>query len=220
MAASPHFAACPTAAHLFHLLEELTRALDDSVPYNVTFVNPFLNPLGWEQNGKACMVYDLVKELPGMMRDINREGGQPKARYLRFNLGLDSNGVRRIEGAHRLVLLATFGPPPTTALAAAPGEEEDLRVEDQCFHSCDNPACLNPLHLAWASAKENNTRVDMFETERTLLSLDKERVKVVRDKVMARKDLRMTEAKLMPVSGGIPWAGIAREIHTKFYSGV
>ena len=84
-----------------------------------------------------------------------KEGGSIKGKYLRLNLGKDEGGHSCIEGAHRLVLLATLGPPPAPASA----EEGDVPPKPWlAAHLCDNQACLNPLHLAWATYNENNVR--------------------------------------------------------------
>jgi hypothetical protein len=116
--ASPHFAACPTAAHLYHLLEQLAGALDTSVPYPKG-INPFFNPLVFNGgDAKGCMVYDHRRVHSGMAMDINKEGKQPQPRYLRLCLGKDSEGRQQMESAHRVVLLATSGPPPVIHDAA------------------------------------------------------------------------------------------------------
>lgn len=49
-------------------------------------------------------------------------------------------------GVHRLVCWAINGPPPTDMLMK------------HCMHSCNNPPCCNPLHLAWGAVKQNLSR--------------------------------------------------------------
>jgi hypothetical protein len=48
----------------------------------------------------------------------------------------------RIEGAHRVALRLTVGPPPSM-------------YESWALHSCDQPLCVNPAHLRWGSAQAN-----------------------------------------------------------------
>jgi len=55
----------------------------------------------------------------------------------------------KFEWAHRLVLSAWDGPAP-------PGHE--------ACHSCDTPACINPLHLRWGTRQDNVT--DMMTRRR------------------------------------------------------
>jgi hypothetical protein len=211
--ASPLFSASPTGAFLYHLLEQLAGALDASVTYSEG-INPFLNPLVCtSKDDKGCMVYDHRRTLPGMCKEISKEGGQQKPLYLRLYLGRNSEGARRLEAAHRVVLLATSGPPPII-VDAPPGEEED-----QCYHTCDNPACINPLHLAWASTSENNMRVYKWEQDPGALLLDLRRVEETKLRVMARKTERMREAKLKWETLTTPWINTAKEIYKQYPRG-
>jgi len=55
------------------------------------------------------------------------------------------------EAAHRLVMLAIWGPP---RLPRPPPPAVSPRWV--CMHLCGNPRCLNPLHLAWGSYQQNH----------------------------------------------------------------
>jgi hypothetical protein len=45
------------------------------------------------------------------------------------------------EVACRVVLWSYVGPPPNANM--------------MCMHICDNPRCLNPLHLYWGTMRQN-----------------------------------------------------------------
>lgn len=70
-----------------------------------------------------------------------------KKGYLSLMLGMDADGGKVWERAHRLVLLALCGPPvggwdPKTIIV--------------CQHLCHTKNCLNPLHLKWGSKQSNH----------------------------------------------------------------
>jgi hypothetical protein len=50
--------------------------------------------------------------------------------------------------AHRIVLYAVYGPPA----------DVNAITTRHAMHLCDNPACCNPKHLRWGTAKDNNGR--------------------------------------------------------------
>ena len=177
------FQGCPPeAALLFHILERLAKTLETDLE---TDINPFLEPFTTE-----CMPYTVQKEnhplhrnaaFSNMMRERvpAKEGGSIKGKYLRLNLGKDEGGHSCIEGAHRLVLLATLGPPPAPASA----EEGDVPPKPWlAAHLCDNQACLNPLHLAWATYNENNVREFAWNPSKEA----KERVKKAKERIKQR----------------------------------
>lgn len=51
-------------------------------------------------------------------------------------------GAKRRATAHRAMCIAAHGPPPFAKAEAA--------------HSCGNPWCVSPLHVRWATSRENN----------------------------------------------------------------
>lgn len=57
-----------------------------------------------------------------------------------------------IKRAHRVILEAVKGPPPSP--------EKNIAA-----HNCDNPSCVNPAHLRWATTLENN--LDRFADKDT-----------------------------------------------------
>lgn len=71
--------------------------------------------------------------------------------YLLVWVGSDDAGKRILEHAHRLVCLASHGGPRLAT--ADPGAPFDWRL--QVNHKCNNPCCLNPKHLEWATHQQN-----------------------------------------------------------------
>lgn len=204
--------ACPTAACLYHILERLALTLE-ATACSREDINPFLYPLANTPGG--CMVYDpsTRRRWPaGIMMDVNREKGEEDLRYLRVVLGRDSEGVVRREGAHRMVLLATAGPPGGGAGTS------DSVAHDRCIHiGCDNKACLNPLHLAWGSATENNYRVHEYDTDPARLEEDRRRVKGEKERVAQRKR-RDVEARGLGVRWEYEWITSGFQAHKDYHS--
>lgn len=74
-------------------------------------------------------------------------------RYVRVALG---GGVRGY--AHRAVLFLICGPPPDIAAQAqrlGPRWFRKHMRQLDAMHLCNNPSCINPLHLAWGSRQVN-----------------------------------------------------------------
>jgi Zinc-binding loop region of homing endonuclease len=198
------FADCPEGAYLYHLLEVLAEALEVSETRTSQgyHINPFLYP----PRG-ACIVYDHKRRHPGMM--VDRSGGRPG--YLRMDLGrgawadLGEEG-RCIEAAHRVVLLATQGPPP-------PSEEGTVGHDKPlvCYHTCHNKACLNPFHLAWATYHLNNMRPYTRGRNEAFKQAERDRLEKVKDLVEEWRDKCMRDRKLR--SDESPWLAFAVLIH-------
>lgn len=219
-ATSPLFARCTAAAYLYHLLEQLAKALVPRGPAQHQRLNPFLIPIvraGGEDKG--CMVYDHKTKHPGMMVDKgqkrkrkDKEEEEWSPSYLRINLGRDREGERCTEAAHRVVLLATQGPPLRPASDDAP--------PCICCHLCDNKACLNPHHLAWASQSENNTRAYEWQEGDHKTNAEK-KVKAVKDAIRRRRGQRMIECKLRGEEGeerDTSWFVFAVELNRQYAS--
>ena len=200
------------AACLYHFLEQMALVLDEASAtckmWGSSPINPFLNPIS---TLGGCMVYDRQRgeRWPkGVMREGMREG--EKARYMRVELGSDEAGGRAIEGAHRMVLYATCGPPFRSSPEVL--EASELR----CIHiGCDNQACLNPLHLAWGSASENNIRVDRYEQDPAALEADQLRVAAAKGRVRDRRGQHLREAGLVEMDW--QWVTLASEVYQDYH---
>lgn len=59
------------------------------------------------------------------------------------------------EAAHRLVCWAVWGPPPAPNPPQGQEPVGQHAYRDSVGHMCDNPWCLQPLHLKWTNAWYN-----------------------------------------------------------------
>lgn len=103
-------------------------------------------PHDWAQYRSPCVVYKNIRG-----KGSGRVQGMTKHRdgYLMVSLG--KRPVTR-DGKQQWVTVKETGPRLVLWMAAGPPANE---AAGRCIHLCENPRCLNPLHLAWGSASEN-----------------------------------------------------------------
>jgi hypothetical protein len=102
----------------------------------------FNEPLGDPSNVAKgpCMPYDKRRVHTTQHMHVDKRGG-----YLVLKLGSNSTTKAPIYvRAHCLVHWALEGPQPNKPLVC---------------HTCHNPKCLNPRHLAWSTARDNAPQV-------------------------------------------------------------
>lgn len=100
--------------------------------------------------------------------------------------------------AHRYVCEKAHGLPPTP--------------KHQAAHSCGNPKCVNPRHLSWKTARENQLDRERHGTAKrpgrrwTLTPQDVAEIRASRDKstVLAGR-YRVTEANIRQIRAGKIW---------------
>ena len=98
----------------------------------------FKYPLAKEASGQqVCMVYKVEKARE------TKHIYPLKSGYITVVLGYKGKGVQVLELAHRLVLWAIKGPPPTSMMYPV------------AMHTCNNKSCLNPMHMMWGENKDN-----------------------------------------------------------------
>lgn len=106
----------------------------------------------WDKS--ACMEWVLQPNAPKALCPLKGKG------YLHLRV----NRERSI-GVHRLVMLAVWGPPYPLKKEILRGGREKKGVWFT-MHLCDNPRCLNPMHLAYGKAFDNsNTRKSQEEIQ-------------------------------------------------------
>jgi hypothetical protein len=152
---------------LASLLQDVVSLVDTyCFPSNMTLTRPWKvnmnGATGWDQ--AACMEWVLQPNAPKGLYPQGRKG------YLQLRVDKKKN-----ISVHRLVLLAVWGAPNTVVI-----------VEEGCvlkrgdwitMHLCDNPRCLNPLHLAYGSDYDNNnSRKDKKKTHQ--LKVDAKRARL------------------------------------------
>lgn len=90
----------------------------------------------------ACMLVEKAKVELCKHMSMSRKG------YLKLSIAHVPRCTPKrdntvMEYAHRVVLWAMYGPPPS-----------DI-VHPVVMHTCNHPACLNPNHLVWGESREN-----------------------------------------------------------------
>lgn len=94
-----------------------------------------------------CMPYNkamLSRKRPKAEQEVHHGISMTKGGYLQVYCGMDSQGKPVYEYAHRLVCFAFRG---------APVDMKHKVVS----HLCNNPTCLNPLHMVWDTVPGNAT---------------------------------------------------------------
>jgi hypothetical protein len=98
---------------------------------------------GWDKS--TCMEWELQPDAPKGLYPLQGKG------YLQLRAE-----NRKNISVHRLVMLAVWGPPfPEKKKESLRGGREKKGAW-LTMHLCDNPRCLNPMHLAYGKGYDNN----------------------------------------------------------------
>lgn len=129
----------------------------------------------WSKKGSvehtiaACMFIDRAKvkqtshmsQAKPKKRGAGNEDPDDTSGYLHLTLGYRVGASAIKEDAHRLVLLATKGPPPAGMLSP------------YAMHSCGHKGCLNPEHIGWGTPRENRQDIEQAKAGRKAETLHK-----------------------------------------------
>lgn len=113
----------------------------------------FRCPLVIVKNGNPqphCMTHDVPVEVEGA-HDF-KQSCKRRNRYLKVVIGKNDKGKNVYEYCHRLLCWAFHGPPGDYEITVR-GQVVDKKQE--VCHTCENPMCMNPMHLKWGTHKEN-----------------------------------------------------------------
>lgn len=121
------------------VLESRARADEDQPNMLLRGCKCFARPLLDRDGIPECMLLDPKKIKAAKSVDLMK--GQGYARLCLGKIKEDKRVVR--ESAHRLVLWAAYGPPDPTI------------KHPVAMHACNNPLCVQPLHLVWGEDEFN-----------------------------------------------------------------
>ena len=101
---------------------------------------------------------------------------------------------------HQMLMLAVWGP----VVEVQEGEQQPAAQSSGwvVMHLCENPRCLNPLHLAWGNYSENRLRVEKGDKAQQS-KLDAKKGKIHQEK---------TRIKARRVEWWLKWEAKAKEL--------